>query len=151
MAEWYNCKIKYFKPCGDGPVKKVTENYLVDAMSYTEAESRIIMEMEGISEFSIQSITKTNINDVVLPGKDGESWFKTKVTYVVQDEDSEKEKKVTTYSLISATSAKDAYERTEEWLKSMTIPFEIPKVEETNLIDVYPHLAGFKTGMTKVI
>ena len=107
--------------------------------------------MEGSSDFSIQTITKTNINDVIHPVKDGESWFKTKVTYVVQEEDSEKEKKVTSYGLISATSAKDAYERTEEWLKSMTIPFQIPKVEETNLIDVYPHLAGFKTGMTKVI
>lgn len=150
MAIWFSCKIKYFKPNSEGLSKSVTENYLIDAMSYTEAESRIMMEMEGISEFTIQSISKTNINDVVLPGKDGEVWFKAKVTYAVQDEDSEKEKKVTSYILISASSVKDAYERLEDWLRGMTIPYQIPKVEETNFMDVYPHIAGLKGGMRRV-
>ena len=150
MAIWFSCKIKYFKPNNEGLSKSVTETYLIDAMSYTEAESRIMLEMEGISEFTIQSITKTNINDVVLPGKEGEVWFKSKVTYAVQDEDSEKEKKVTSYILISATSVKDAYERLEDWLRGMTIPYQIPKVEETTFMDVYPHIAGMKPGMKRV-
>lgn len=150
MSIWYSVKVKYFKPNSDGLSKSVTENYLVDAMSYTEAEARIMMEMEGISEFTILTISKTNINEVVLPGKDGEAWFKSKVTYSVQEEDSEKEKKVTSWILISAISVKDAHERLEDWLRGMAIPCQIPEVKETKYMDVYPHIAGIKPGLKRI-
>ncbi len=140
MKIWYSCKVKYGKQNDEGIMKQVTEPFLVDAMSYTEAESRIYSAMEiNISgEFSVHSITKTNISEVINYD-DSDYWYKSKVTYSTVDGDSEKEVKINTYFLVSAENVKQAFERVENNLSSMLVPFEIPSIALTNIIEVYPY------------
>jgi len=139
MKVWYNCKVKYGRETEDGFMKQITEDYLVDAISYTEAESRIygIMENHVSGEFSVNSISKTNITEVINY-EDEESWYKCKVTYSTVDGDSGKDMKVTAYFLVSASHVKMAFERVEDNLSSMLVPFDIPAITLTKIIDVFP-------------
>lgn len=149
MPEWFQTKVKFLKQMDNGLIKRVAETYLVDATSFTEAEARILLEVQDDQrEINMVSIAKSNIKEVVFYG-DTELWHKAKVTYIVADEESEKEKKVTTYLLVNSENVMDAYERTQEHLKEMLVPFRVPKIEETNIIEVYPYEPGIRSGLRR--
>jgi len=123
----------------NGLIKSITEQYLVNSMSFTECEARVLSEQgEGVREVTCQAIARSNIKEVVFYG-DTDLWFKVKVCYNLMDEDTEKEKKISTYILVNANDAREAYDRCAEHLKEMLVPFQIPKVEETNFVDVYDY------------
>jgi hypothetical protein len=150
MAEWFQTRVKFLKQQDNGLIKAVTEQYLVDALSFTEAEARIQQEVqEGMREVTLVSVARSNIKEVVVYG-DTDMWFKVKVTYSAQDEESEKEKKITLYLLVNANDVQEAYERTQEHLKEMLVPFQIPKVEESPIREVYEHVAGLRSSMRKL-
>ncbi len=149
MPEWFQTKVKFLKQMDNGLIKRVSETYLVDAMSFTEAEARILMEVQDDQrEVTMMSMSKSNIKEVVFYG-DTELWHKAKVTYLVADEETEKEKKVTTYLLVNSENVMEAYERTQEHLKEMLVPFRVPKIEETAFVEVFPFQAGFRPGLRK--
>lgn len=137
MSEWFQTKVKFLRQMDNGLVKEITEQYLVDAMSFTETEARAMQEVgEGTRSVTMMTIARSPIKEVVFYG-DTDLWFKTRVTYSLMDEVTEKEKKVTTHFLVNANDVKEAYERTEEHLKEMLVPFQIPKIEESPIIDVF--------------
>lgn len=140
MKIWYSCKVKHNKELEDGMVKQVTDAFLLDAVSYTDAESRLyeICERDISGEFSVTQITKTNIAEVVSH-EGSENWYKSKVVYSTVDGDSEKEVKINTYLLVSADDVKHAFDLIEEHLNSMLVPFEIPSITLTNFLEVYPY------------
>lgn len=134
----------------NGLIKQVKEEYLIDAMSFTEAEARVLQEVgEGMREVVVDAIARSPINEVVMYG-DTDLWCKCKVTYSLADEETEKEKKVTTYLLINANDTKEAYERCTEHLKEMLVPFEITKIEETKIIEIYEYEKQAPRGFKKV-
>jgi hypothetical protein len=152
MKIWFTCKVKYGKQLEEGGMKQVTETYLVDAVSYTDAESRIYAAMEQYihGEFQITAIAKTNIGDVINY-EDSDYWYKCKGSYSTVDADSEKEVKVVTYFLVCAEDSKQAIERVEDNLSSMLVPFEIPAVTKTTLVDVFPYEAdGVPSNLTPI-
>ena len=136
---WFECKVKYDKIDENGKEKKVTEPYLVDAVSFTEAEARIHTELEKMihSDFIVTNISKSNISEL-FPNENGDRWFKAKTTFVTVDEESGKEKKSNNYMLVEANNVKDAYEFLTEGLSDMIVPFEIPSVVESPIMDVFP-------------
>lgn len=140
MKIWYSCKVKYSKTNDEGIMKQTTDVFLVDAMSYTEAESRIYeaAERDITGEFSVTNISKTNIGDLIQ-FEDADYWYKCKVSYSTVDGDSEKEVKVNTYFLVNAEDVKEAFERVSENLNTMLVPFEIPSITKTNVVEVYPY------------
>jgi hypothetical protein len=140
MKTWYQCKIKHSKEAEDGFLKQVTEAFVVDAVSYTDAEARIneIAARDIPGEFAVTQITKMNIAEVIN-NEEAELWFKCKVVYSTVDGDSEKEVKINTYLLISALHLKQAFETIEEHFKGMVVPFEIPSITQTKIVDVYPY------------
>lgn len=142
MKTWYSCKVKHAVNTEDGLMKQITDNYLVDAVSYTDAEKRIyeISEQDMHGEFSVTNISKTNISEII-PSDVDDKWFKCKVTYVTIDGDTEKEAKINTYYLVASDNLKSAYEAVEESLNSMLVPFEIPSITLTNFIEVLPYLS----------
>ena len=95
---WYECKVKYRKLDDNGVQKVTTEPYLVDAVSYTEAESRITEEMSMYisEEFLITNIKVANFAEI-HPFENADRWFKTKVSLVAYDEESGKERKTNMY------------------------------------------------------
>lgn len=141
MKIWFTCKAKYGKENDEGIMKQVTEAYLVDAVSYTDAESRIYAALEQniAGEFAVTAITKSNISEVINY-EDSDYWYKCKVTYSTVDGDSEKEVKINTYFLVGAEDVRQAFVRVEDNLSSMLVPFEIPSIAKTNIVEVYPYL-----------
>jgi hypothetical protein len=148
MSEYFQAKVSSLQQQSNGLIAKVVETYLIDAMSFTEAEARAIKESEGSREVTAVAIARSPIKEVVMYG-DTDQFFKVKVQYSLMDEATEKEKKVTTYFLVNANDAKEAYERTEEHLKEMLVPFTIPKIEESPIIEVYQYEKQSPAGYVK--
>lgn len=150
MAEWFETKVKFLRQMDNGLVKQITEQYLVDSMSFTEAEGRVMTEAtEGMREVTVVSIKRSAIKETVMYG-DTDMFFKVKVSYTALDEVTEKEKKINTYLLVNANDAKEAYERTEEHLKEMLVPFTIPKIDESPIIEVYQYQKGIRPGLRRM-
>lgn len=148
MSEWFEAKVKFLRQMDNGLIKKITEQYLIDAMSFTETEARVIREVgESVRELYIDSVARSPITEIV-PYGDTDLWFKCKVVYKDVDPDSGKEKKTTLYILVNANDVNEAYDRCKDHLKEMLVPLEIPKVEETSICEIYqyekPVPAGYK-------
>lgn len=142
VKNWFTCKVKYMKVDNNGNESTTTEAYLVDAVSYTEAETRIYEEMEQRvrGEFRIVNIAKANYTDVIVDEEeDLVDWYKVKVTGIEYDQEADKEKKYNNYYLISADSCKQALAKTEEAMKDMEMEFVIPSVGMVQLVDVFPY------------
>jgi hypothetical protein len=142
MKIWFQCKIKYQKEEENGKMKNVSETYLVDAVSYTEAEARIYQELGSIirGEFEVTAITKSRFVDI-FHYDDNDVWYKCKVTYVVADENSGKEKKITNMMLVTAANVKEAYERIHESLSTMLVPFEVPDISMSPIVEIFPYVS----------
>jgi len=140
MNSWFTIKVKYTKQLEDGRLKRVTEPYLVDAISFTDAEARIYEEV-GTNikgEFLITGISKTDYADIFYY-EDADDWYKCKLTYVTADADSGKEKKVSNNFLVTAHNVKQAFERIKESLSDMTVTFEIPSIMLSPIVEVLPY------------
>ena len=100
MNNWFECKIKYEKLDDKGKGKKVTETYLVDALTFSEAEERISKQVAPFmtGDFSISGMKKAGINEI-FPNEEGDRWYKCKVSFISIDEVNAKEKKITSYIL----------------------------------------------------
>lgn len=140
MNTWFTVRVRYTKQLEDGRLKRVTEPYLIDSVSFTDAEARAYEEIgkSVVGEFLIAGITKTDFADIFYY-EDSEDWYKCKLTYMSVDGDEGKEKKITSNFLVTAHNVKDAYERIKESLSDMTYSFEIPAISLTNIVEVLPY------------
>ena len=143
-ANWFEAKVKYMKVNEDGRETKVNEAYLLDAMSYTEAESRIMHEMESVisGDYYISSLKKSNITELV-PSEDenDDRWYKAKVNIIDADEVSGKEKSTGQYYLVAASNINKALENLEKSLASFVVPYEIASLTDTQFMDVFPYFS----------
>lgn len=139
-AIWYECKVKYRKIDENGVQKVVTEPYLVDALSFTEAESRINTEMSAFisEEFKIVNIKVANFNEIHA-FENADRWFRSKVSLLAYDEEKGKERKTNLYLLIQANDVKDAFENTVEVMKNTMGEYTIPAISESPIMDVFPY------------
>lgn len=142
-ATWYECKVKYRKLDDTGKQKVVTEPYLVDALSYTEAERRINEEMSAFisEEFKITTINIANYAEI-HPFENADRWFKSKVSLLAYDEESGKERKTTLSLLVQANDVKEAYDNTIRVMKNTMGDYTIPAVSESPIMDVFPYFSG---------
>jgi len=141
MQTWFECKVKYVKVDQDGRERKVSESYLVDAVSFTDAEARMIEQMQQLvrgGEFHIDNIKKSNIIEI-FPHDNGEYWFKAKISIVTIDEKAGKEKKINNYFLVAADDFKQALLRLEEDLSYILVPIQISAMNLSTIVDVFPY------------
>lgn len=140
MNTWFECTSKYNKMDENGYEKKVSETYLLDAVSFTEAESRIYKELQSMvsGEFSVSKIAKTRIAEII-PSETGDRWYKSKVTFITVDEESGKEKRTSQSVLVSSCNIKDAYDQIIESMQGMMADFEISGITESTIMDVFPY------------
>lgn len=143
MHIWFDCKIRREKTMSDGLVKKVTEQYLFDALSFTEAEARSIEELTAIStgELTVMAISRASYSEVFMH-ETGDRWFKCRIAFITIDEKSGKEKETKTTVLVQADSLQEAKDRLVESMKGTQADYIIKKVEETEIMDVYPYLSN---------
>jgi len=140
MQTWFECKVKYVKIDDDGRERKVSEVYLVDAVTFTDAETRIIEQMGTMvrGEFIVDNIKKSNIVEI-YPHDDGEWWYKARIGIVTIDEKAGKEKKINNYFLVAADDIKQALQRLEEGLSYILVPYQTTSLAICNIIDVFPY------------
>ena len=144
MHTWFECKIRYEKVMENGMQKKVTEPYLVDALSFTEAEARIIEEMTPFisGEFTVSDIKRANYSELFPSDEEStDRWFKCKLIFITLDEKSGAEKKTSTQVLVQAADLRDAVKKLDEGMKGTMADYQIGMVSETPLMDVYPYSA----------
>ena len=139
MQTWFTCKVKYQRIDEHGKQSRANETYLVEAINFTEAETRIfeMMEQYGHGDIIVAGITKTNFSEIINYD-DGQYWYKAKVQWEDVSDDSGKVSKVTNYLLVAANIVKQTYERVEEAMESMMVPIEIPAISISPILDVFP-------------
>jgi hypothetical protein len=125
----------------DGREKKVSETYLLDAVSFTEAETRIYKELVSMvsGEFTVTRISKTKLAEII-PSEMGDRWYKAKVTFITFDEESGKEKRVSQFVLVFSDNVKSAYDQVIDAMKGMMADFEIGGITESPIVDVFPYI-----------
>ena len=144
MHTWFECSIRYEKTMENGMNKKVTEKYLVDSLSFTEAEARIIEEMTPFisGEFTVADIKRANYSELFPCDEEAaDSWFKCKLVFITLDEKSGAEKKTTTQVLVQAADLRDAVKKLDEGMKGTMADYQISSLSETAIIDVYFYAA----------
>ena len=142
MNKWFTVKVKYTKQLDNGTFKRVSEQYLLSAMSFTDAEARTYEEIGSLvrGEFIIDAITKTELHDIF--GFDGqESWYLVRVQYDSVDVDSEKSKKVLNKFLVSAENIDQAQKNIKESLSGLMVDYQITSITESAIQDVFPLVA----------
>lgn len=140
MNEWFECKIKYEKTMENGLVKKVSEPYLVDALSFTEAEKRIIDEVSPFmtGEFEVSDIKRARYAEFFETAEESaDRWFRAKLVFITLDEKSGKEKKSSQNVLIQAADLRGAIARLDEGMKGSMLDYIIASVAETAIMDVF--------------
>ena len=144
MALWFECKVRYERMTENGTVKKVNEPYLVDALTFTEAEARIIEKITPFisGDFSISAVKKTKISEIFFDDN-GDRYYMTKVNFITLDEKSGVEKKSANFILVQAADFAGALKKFEEGMKGTLADFEIASITETPLMDVFPAQLGF--------
>ncbi|KQC33612.1 hypothetical protein AAU57_09975 [Nonlabens sp. YIK11] len=145
-ATWYECKVKYRKfNEATASHKMKTEPFLVDAISYTEAESRITEEMAAYlsdnEEIKITNIKVANYAEI-HPFENSDRWFKSKISLIAVDEESGKERKTNIYFLVQANDVKEAYENTVSAMADTMGEYTITAVAESPIMDVFPYFTG---------
>lgn len=144
MSDWFECKIRYEKTMENGINKKVTEPYLVDALSFTEAEKRITEEMTPYisGEFTVSDIKRANYSELFSSEEEAaDRWFKCKLYFITLDEKSGAEKKTSTNVLVQAADLRDAVKKLDEGMKGSMADYVIASIAETAIMDVYPYEA----------
>lgn len=139
MHSWFECKVSFEKVMENGMQKKVTEPYLVDALSFTEAEARIIEEIRPFisGEFTVADIKRARYSELFF-NEQGDRFYKFKVYFITLDEKSGAEKKTAAQMLAQASTLKEAIATLEEGMKGTLADYTIASVTETMLVDVFP-------------
>jgi hypothetical protein len=141
-AIWFECKIQYEKAMEDGIQKKVTENYTIDALSFTEAEKRIMEEMSCFisGEFAIKDIKIASYKEIFFDDTDeADRWYKAKLTFITLDEKTAKEKRSSVSYLVNAGTLNGAVKNIDEVMGGTMIDYVISAVAETTIMDVYEY------------
>lgn len=138
MANWFECKVAYRKIMENGIEKKVNDTFLVDALTFTEAEARIIEEITPFisGEFSVSAVKRTKIAEIFWDDS-ADKWYLTKVAFITIDEKTAQEKKSNSLILVAASDFKGALEHFLDEMKSTMADYEIVSIAETPILDVY--------------
>ena len=137
---WFETKVRLDKTQEDGTQKKVTEQYVVEAMSFTEAEAKIIAVAKDYTsgEFDVKNITPTSYHEIFFSenGKD-DKWYKAKLQFITIDEKTEKEKRSNITYLVQACSVQKACKNVDEAMSSTMIDYSSLAISETKIEDVF--------------
>ena len=140
MYSWFECKVRYDKTLDTGLIKTVTEPYMIDALSFTEAEARIIEEITPFisGEFSVSDIKRVKYSDTFF-NDSGDRYYKAKLYYITLDEKSGAEKKTAVNMLVQASELREAVDIIDEEMKKTMIDYSIAGLTETAVMDVFTY------------
>lgn len=152
-SQWFECKVRYEKMMEDGIQKKVIEQYVVDALSFTEAEAAIIEEMSSYisGEFEVRDIKKAAYGEIFFSEEPtADRWYKAKLQFISIDEKTQKEKRTNANRLVHAGSFIGAVNNIDKVMGTSMEDYVIASVTETQIMDVFEHGADMKTAKPAV-
>ena len=139
---WFECKVRYEKSGEDGTPRKVNETYVVDAVSFSEAESRIMEEMCSYvsGELEIADLKIAQYKEIFFADSDmADKWYKAKLAFITIDEKTDKEKKTTVYYLVNAGNINSALKNVDEIMSGTMVDYQTCNLSETQIIDVFEY------------
>lgn len=148
MNYWFECKVSYERQADSMGMKKVSESYLVDALSFTEAEKRIIKEIRpfvSVGELEVVNIRRARIAELFLNEEaEDDRYFRAKVNFITVDEKSGSEKKTSATMIVKSDSLPNAVTELKAQLDSQMASYEIAAVTDTQVLDVFQYEAPEK-------
>jgi hypothetical protein len=143
MQNWFSCRLRHQKIDEHGKQVRTSETYLVEAINFSEAETRVFQHLEqyGNQDIIVSVIHKTNFNEIV-DYEDGQYWYKAKVGWEDIDQKTGKHSNTINYFLVSANSVVECCNRINDNLQSMLVTFDIMSVSLTPILDVLPLFSG---------
>ena len=141
-AMWFECKIRYEKVMEDGTPKKVNEVYVIDALSFSEAEERIMEEMSSYisGEIELVDVKIAPYKEIFFADNDmADKWYKAKLAFITIDEKTDKEKKTSVFYLMNAGNINSAIKNTDEVMGGTMIDYAITAIQETKIFDVFEY------------
>ena len=145
---WFECKVRYEKVMEDGIQRKVTEQYVVNALSFAEAEARITEEMSQYisGEFTVEDVKKASYKEIFFADGDelADGWYKARLDFITLDEKTEKEKHSRLTYLVQASTLKKAIVGIEDVMSGTMIDYKACAVDETKLMDVFEYKQDVK-------
>jgi hypothetical protein len=140
MNTYFECKLNFIKIDQAGYERKCNDVYLLDAVSYTDAETRMYEKAQQLTKgaFAVKSIKASAIAEV-LADTHGEYWWKARIQFVTIDEEAGREKKTSQYMLVMGDDAKQALENLENGLSYMLVPYRVVGLVESTIVDVFPY------------
>jgi len=138
MTNYFECRVSYDKTLESGAIKQVTESYLVEAMSFTEAEARITEEMQPYmsGEFSVSAVNRRKYEDVLLDD-DRDKLYHVKLMFITIDEKTAAEKRKPFYLLVQARDIADVLSQVEILMSDSVTNYDIVSVSESRILDVF--------------
>lgn len=138
MSTWFECKVRYDKMGENGVVKKETEAFLIDALSFTEAEARIIKERQPYisGEFNINAVKRTKISEI-FRDETADKWYLAKVAFIAIDEKTGAEKRSISQMLVAGSDFRGAFDTFYEGMKNTLGDFDLVSLSETLILEVY--------------
>ena len=148
MNYWFECKVSYERQADSMGMKKVSESFLVDALSFTEAEKRIIKEVRpfvSVGELEVVNIRRARIAELFLNDEaEDDRYFRAKVNFISVDEKSGSEKKTSATMIVKSDSLPNAVTELKAQLDSQMASYEIAAVTDTQILDVFQYEAPEK-------
>jgi hypothetical protein len=148
MNYWFECKVSYERQADSMGMKKVSESYLVDALSFTEAEKRIIKEVRpfvSVGELEVVNIRRARIAELFLNEEaEDDRYFRAKVNFITVDEKSGSEKKTSATMIVKSDSLPNAVTELKAQLDSQMASYEIAAVTDTQILDFFQYEAPEK-------
>ena len=141
-ATWFECKIRYEKTMEDGLPKKVSEVYVVDALSFSEAEERIIEEMSSYisGEIEIVDVKIAPYREIFFADDNlADQWFKAKLSFLTIDERTDKEKRTSMMYLVNAGNISSAINNIGEVMSGTMIDYVTTSISATKIFDVFEY------------
>ena len=150
--DWFECKVRYDKTLETGLLKKVTESYLVDALSFTEAEERFLQEIEPMmsGEYSVSDIKRAKISELFESSDTtDDKWYKAKVAYIAYDEKKGVEKRTNQIMLIQAKDLRVAVQNLDKGMQGTMGDWDIISIAETPIMDIFKFTADGKASSSE--
>ncbi|MCI7653044.1 MAG: DUF4494 domain-containing protein [Bacteroidales bacterium] len=137
---WFETIVRYDKMMESGEMKKVNETYVVDAITFGEAEESIAEEMKPYmsGDFDVKNINPAPYSEILFSEEDtDDKYYRVKLNLITINEATLKEKKSKVTYLVQASSLEQARKNTEVVMSSTMIDYEFVSVTETKILDVF--------------
>lgn len=141
MTEWFECKVSYTTEDENGKSSKVAENYLVDATSFIEAETRLVEKVSEFipGEFKVEAVKREKVYEIFRSEEEGDTWFKNKVEFITLDEKSGKEKKTAATIFLQSSGIENVVKELNTNMKDSMCDYSILSVTRTKILDVFEY------------